>query len=123
MKFSQFKIFREILSDSSLRAVIDYLNGELSKTLRELQTGLARFSFSENFETFTITDLAIAAGAEAEIRNEFRNGVIPTKWIRVRGDTGSKDVVDGDTAWSANFVYLKNVGASAATLTVVFFRS
>ena len=105
MKFLEFKEFRGMAND-----VLSYLRFDLKKTLKELQTGLARLTLTDNFEAFSV-EVTIGAGAELEIRNRLRSGKIPSQRIFVRGN--SKDIVDGDTEWNQNFVYLKNTGAGA----------
>lgn len=120
MKFSSFKEFRDaVLSD--LPSVIKYLSVDMTKIIRELQVGLTRLKFTDNFESFKTT-VNIPAGAEVSIRNELRSGLVPTERIILRGGTGTEDVVDGDSTWNNNFVYLKNNGASTAIVTVLFLR-
>ncbi len=120
MKFSSFKEFRGSLA-ASPQDVIDYLNIDLTKIIRELNIGLTRLTFDDNFESF-VTTVTIAAGAEIAIRNGLKNGAVPRYRVILRGDAGSKDVVDGDAEWNRDFVSLQNVGASPATLTVAFIR-
>jgi len=124
MKFTAFKEFRGFVN-SNIDDVVAYLRADLKKILVELQLGLNKLSFGDNFESFSTT-VTIASGAEATIRNELRNDrgnpVIPTQRIIVRGKDGAEDIVDGDTDWDANHVYLKNVGSSEATVTVVFIK-
>lgn len=121
MKFSAFKEFRANLA-SGLEDVKNYLAGEHSSVLAELRAGLRKLTFGDNFETFTVT-LSIPASTEQAIRNEFRDGSVPTGWLALRKNQYGLSVCDGDTTWDKNFVYLKNTsGAGTATLTVTFFR-
>lgn len=120
MKFMAFKEFRGFL-DSTAKDVIEYLSKDLRKILRELQIGLTRLKFTDNFDAFKV-EVTIPAGEELAIRNELRSGEIPTEKIILRGKSGAESVTDGDTEWTRNFVYLKNQGASDATVTVVFLR-
>lgn len=94
---------------------------DIAGLIRELRTGLARLTFSENFRTFTV-EVSIAAGTEERISNGFRDGIIPSGWIAIRKNEDGALVHDDGTAWSSNFVYLTNPGASTATLTVIFFK-
>jgi hypothetical protein len=87
-------------------------------SLADLVDGLRKLTFGENFQSFEV-EVTIAAGAEQEIRNLLRD-TVPTKRIIVRGN--SNEVVYGDTEWTTDFVYLKNIGASDATATVVFLK-
>lgn len=121
MKFTAFKEFRAG-HELAIREVTKYLAGELAAVLRELRSGLSSLTFSDNFESFEV-ELEIAAASESEVRNQFRGGVIPSRWIAVRKDQYGIYVCDGDTEWTKDYVYLKNTHATqAATLTVVFFR-
>ena len=117
MKFTAFKEFR---FSSTLDAVLGYLSNDLKTFLRELRLGLTRLSFVDNFDSFVV-DVTIGSGEELAIRNQLKSSV-PTQRIIVRGSSGSESIVDGDTAWDLNYVYLKNVGASSASATVVFLK-
>ena len=88
--------------------------------IRELGVGLTRLSFDDNFESFEV-DVTIEATSELEIRNQLRDA-IPSKRVVIAGGTGAGDIVDGDTEWTTNFVYLKNTSASPVTATVLFFK-
>lgn len=121
MKFSAFKEFRASLA-SGLGEVKDYLGGEHASMLSELRAGLRKLTFGDNFETFTV-QLTISANTEQAIRNEFRDGSVPSGWLAVRRNQYGLSVCDGDSSWDKNFVYLKNTHATQeATLTVIFFR-
>ena len=119
MKFSAFREYRR--AAGILEEVVEYLRTDLNRVLKDLNAGLTEFKFLDNFESFSTT-VTIAAGAELEIRNGLRSKQIPSLRIIVRGKSGAESVVDGDTEWSKDFVYLKNTGASSATVTVLFFR-
>ena len=113
MKFSKFREFRPG------NEVSKYLGVDLVFTLRELFTGLSRLNFNNNFQSFE-TEVTVPAGSELAIRNEL--GEVPSGKIILR-DGGSNQVVDGDTAWDDNFVYLKNLdGSNDVTVKVVFLR-
>lgn len=120
MKFGAFKEFRQAIS-TAIEDVVSYLNTDQTKMIRELNIGLTRLSFADNFECF-IEETTIAAGVEVSIRNGLRSGQIPRYKIILRSDAGGRDVVDGDSEWNSNYVSLKNIGASSATVTVAFFR-
>lgn len=119
MKFTAFKEFR---FNSSLGAVVDYLTVDLRKFLRELQLGLTRLKLLDNFESFQTTVTLPVSVTDYQIPNELVSGLAPTQRLIVRGGDGSEQVVDGDTPWSNEFVYLKNLGSSAVTVTVIFLR-
>ena len=120
MNFSSFKEFRHLLTPA-IEDVGRFLSVDLTKTLRDLAVGLTKLSFLDNFESFSV-EVTIATGVEIEIRNQLRSQLIPTQRIIVRGKSGTEDIVDGDTEWTNQFVYLKNTGASSATVTVMFLR-
>ena len=128
MKFTTFKEFRRSVQNFTLSGVIEYLSVDMTNILRDLDFGLRRLQFLDNFESFLgkdpVTgkdDIDIAAGAEVKIRNELR-GDIPAFKIVVRGKASAQDITDGDTEWDQNFVYLKNQGASAAKVKVLFLK-
>jgi hypothetical protein len=116
----KFSLLREIRDTGTLALsdIITFLTRDFGKTIRELDLGLTRLSFVDNFRAFKTT-VTIPAGTELAIRNELRS-VIPSERIILRSNSSS--IVDGDTAWSLNFVYLKNTGGSQATITVVFLE-
>lgn len=93
---------------------------DVGSVLRALSSGLRRLTFSENFDSWETTQ-TIASGAEAKIRNEFRDGHIPTGFL-VTFSRGENSLVAGTTTWTADFVYIKNVGAVSSTATIRFFR-
>lgn len=117
MKFLGFKEFKN-LSEDTFNDVIEYLKRDLVTSLRDLKTGLNNLKFTDNFNSFkVVVDLPV--GTEVAIRNELRNKV-PTERIILRGDAGG--ITDGDTQWNLNYVYLKNTGATAKTVTVLFLE-
>lgn len=118
MKFSNFAEFKTSAA-LSLQQVALYLSKELASCVRELRNGLSKLDLNNNFESFEWTG-TIAASSEQAIRNQFRDGIIPTKRLIVRA-TGN-GVVDGDTEWTVDYVYLKNTVASAVTVTVIFLK-
>ena len=117
MKFSKFREFR--LVTATLDSVIKYLTVDLVFSLRELYTGLSRLDLEENFNAFKVS-VTVPASSELAIRNQIGPDV-PTGKIMLK-DGSSSSVVDGDTDWNANFVYLKNTSGSDVDVTVVFLR-
>lgn len=117
MKFPRLREYRGLDTEELF---LKYLRTDLLKTLRELTTGLSRLTLLENFESFLASDVEIGAGVEVKIRHTI--GVTPSQRIIVRGGTGAQNIVDGDTNWDSNYVYLKNTGASSVTVSVVFLR-
>lgn len=120
MKFGTFKEFRGLVN-ATLLETVDYLRTDLKKFLRELQVGLSNLSFQDNFKAF-IVEATIPAMSEMSFVNQFRDGSIPTQRIIVRGGSGVSSIVDGDTAWDKNFVWLKNTSASTVSATILFIK-
>lgn len=118
MKFTSFKEFKASVGVTTQK-IADYIQEDLAVTLRDLRTGLTQLSFLDNFRSFEVT-VTIAAGEELAIRNQFRDGTIPTRRIVVRANDYT--LTDGATAWSKEFVYLKNSGSGSLTATVVFLK-
>lgn len=120
MIFAAFKEFkREAIK--TWQEAAQWLQTDLSASLRELRTGLYRLRFDENFECFVVS-VTIPAGEELPIRNKLPSRQIPAWWIALRQNDGALSVVDGDTEWNADQVFLKNVGGTDAVLTVAFFK-
>lgn len=93
---------------------------EVWAQIRAIASGVKDITFADNFISWEET-ITIPAASEKVIRNQFRNGIIPSRWIVVNAE-GSNYVVKG-TAWSADFISLKNLDAAlAATVTVVFLK-
>lgn len=114
MKFSGF---RKLKSATTLEEVIGYLQQGLALSLGELQSGLKYLDLVDNFESFEVR-VTIPATSEISIVNKI--GIVPTKRLIVRSNSSS--IVDGDTAWTSDFVTLKNTGATDAIATVIFMR-
>lgn len=99
--------------------VFTYLSGVLKLWLLDLVDGLHKLTLTENFESFEV-EVTIAAGAEERITNEL-DDTIPSGRLFVK-HSGDPSIVDGDTEWDTNFVYLKNSGVSSATVKAIFFK-
>ena len=99
----------------------EYLRNSFTSVLRNLHSGLSQLTFAENFKSFTVQDLVIAAGATEEIRNDLGNTEVPSLRLILR-QSGGGAIIDGVTAWSSEFVYLTNTGGTDATVTAIFFR-
>jgi hypothetical protein len=72
--------------------------------------------FDNNFNSFIVRDLEIAAGDTALIDNQLR--LVPTERYIVR-QIGDGVITDGD--WDLNTLRLVNNGAVAVTISVRFF--
>jgi len=76
-------------------------------------------SFDNNFESQNF-EITIAANTEAKLRHKFK-GEIP-KGMGIHKQTGNALVTDGDTAWTTEYVYIKNNDSTtSATLTLKIF--
>ena len=92
---------------------------DIKQLLKELRTGLGRLDFLNNFESFE-TEVTIAANTESKIRNQLT--FIPTRVI-ITKQTGNALVTAGDTAWTTEFLYIKNHDASnSATVKLLFLK-
>lgn len=118
MKFSKPREFKAG-SQVKVTDLVAFLGG-LNVFFKELFEGLTKLRFEDNFRGCWIEEnLIIPASSELEIRNQVR-GTIPTKWILVKR-TGNT-IVDGDTEWTQDFVYLKNSGVADVTVSVLFLQ-
>src|SRR5271168_4791993 len=105
-------------------AVVKYIEIDLWSWLRNLSTGLLQIDFRQNFQSFIVQDLLIPAGEEVAINNQFKTaypGIIPSGRIIIR-QIGNANIIDGDTVWTEDLVYLKNPSADDATISVLFFK-
>lgn len=94
---------------------------EVWAQIRAIASGVRDITFSDNFISWEET-ITIPAATEKVIRNQFRGGIIPSRWVVVNVE-GSNSVVKGTSAWSADFISLKNIHASlSTTITVVFLK-
>ncbi len=101
----------------------------LARNLRqlalELSAGLKRLDFVENFSAFEIEDITIndqtQTPGDYKIRNQL-DPIIPQRMIIVK-QTGNALVTAGATAWSSDFVYLRNHSTTTdAIVSVIFFK-
>jgi len=95
---------------------------EVWAQIRAIASGVKDLTFGDNFISWE-TEVTIPAASEVAIRNQFRNSIIPTRWVVVNVE-GSNSIVKGTaTQWSEDFVSLKNLHASlSATVTVIFLK-
>lgn len=101
MKFSVDKIFN------------------IKNLIKELSTGLRRLDFTNNFQTFTVTE-TISANTEVKIRNQLSS--IPVDML-ITKQTGNALVTAGDTAWTEDYIYIKNHDSTnSATVRIIFFK-
>lgn len=98
--------------------VESYLMTGLSSTMKDLLSGLSKLRFRDNFQGFEAT-VDIAASSELGIPNP-RN-YVPSQRVILR-QSGGGAIIDGDSLWTTDSVYLKNTGGSEATVTVYFMR-
>ena len=105
-------------------SVIKYVEIDLWSWLRELSIGLLKITFKQNFQSFTVENLAIPAGVEVSITNQFKTsypGNIPSGRIIIR-QQGDANIIDGLTVWNDSHVYLRNPSANDAVVSVLFFK-
>lgn len=100
----------------SIVDVIKYAAVDLLSFLSSVYQTLSNLTFEDNFNSFTWTG-TIPAATEVRIQNTLGREVSGRLLLRHSGGI----VVDGDTTWTKDFVYLKNSSSSsAAEITVVF---
>lgn len=105
-------------------SVIKYVEIDLWSWLKELSIGLLKIDFKQNFQSFTVESITIPAGVEVSIPNQFRTaypGTIPSGRIITR-QIGNANIIDGNTSWTENHVYLRNPSANDAVISVIFFK-
>jgi hypothetical protein len=100
------------------QSVEEYLSQSLRSDFLELTDGLHRLTLLDNMESFEYEG-TITNGTEVEIRNPLST---PPSGRLVIKHSGDPAIVDGDTEWTSDFVYLKNSGSASATVKVIFFK-
>lgn len=113
-KFSGFRTFK---LGKTVEEVADYLLNGLALSLKELQAGLSKLSFEDNFETQTL-EVSLPAGATVGYSHNL--GVIPSKRLIIKANGYTID--DSSTPWTKTAVYFRNSGASAITATIILMR-
>ena len=114
MKFAKNRPFTPL--KSSISEVIYYLRNEISALVRDLNVGLTKLNFTDNFDSFKWSG-TIGASETSYIKNLLTTS--PEGRIIVRSN--SHEIVDGDR-WDASTVSLKNDGTTSASVTVIFYR-
>lgn len=105
-------------------SVVKYIEIDLWSWLKDLWVGLLNISFQQNFQSFLVENLSIPANTEVSIFNQFRNsypGNIPRMRIITR-QQGDAIIIDGATVWTENNLYLRNVSANDAVVSVLFIN-
>jgi hypothetical protein len=92
--------------------------GDIINLARQLAVGLRDLTFGDNFKSDELT-LTIAATSEAQGRHSLKT--TPTRYIIVE-QTGNGLITKGTTAWTDNFVYFYNNGATSVTIKVVILK-
>jgi hypothetical protein len=88
---------------------------------RQQETALRTLSFDDNFESFEV-EMTIPAASEISVRNQFRDGKVPSFYIVVE-HIGEGQIRKGSTTWTAELLYMKNVHATEElTARVRFFK-
>ena len=98
-----------------------YIEVDLWTWMREVTTAFSRINFVENFQCFLVTNLSIPDGTEVSVKNKLPLGQIPTGRIITR-QTGDANIIDGNSAWTTNLVFLRNPSANDAIVSVIFFQ-
>lgn len=114
---SKFSGFRTFKIGKTIEDVIDYLLNGLALSLKELQAGLVKLSFEDNFESQTL-EVVLPAGKTIGYSHNL--GVIPSKRLIVKANGYTID--DSATPWTTTAVYFRNSGASEITATIILMR-
>lgn len=92
---------------------------QIVRLIKELEVGLTKLSFNDNFDSFRKT-VTITPSTVVAIRNELPS--IPTGRIIIRQDVEAA-ISDSVTTWTKDFVYLENHnGLNTVILTVQFLK-
>jgi hypothetical protein len=105
-------------------SIVKYIEVDLWSWLKDLATGILKINFKENFQSFVVENLKIPAGTEVSISNQFKRsypGIIPSARIITR-QIGDANIIDGNTVWNENQVFLRNPSANDATISVIFLK-
>lgn len=105
-------------------SIIKYIETDLWTWLKDLSVSFLKINFQDNFQSFTVNDVIILPNTEVAISNQFKNrypGLVPSGRIIVR-QKGDANIIDGDSPWTADLLFLKNPSANAATVSVLFFK-
>jgi hypothetical protein len=105
-------------------SISTYIEVDLWSWLKALSIGLLKIDFKQNFQSFTVENIAIPAGVEVSIPNQFRTaypGNIPSGRIIIR-QQGDANIIDGLTEWTDSHVYIRNPSANDAVVTILFFK-
>jgi hypothetical protein len=114
---AKFSGFRTLKAAKTVEEAVAYLTGGLSISLKELQAGLAKLKFEDNFESQTL-EVFLPAGATTAYPHNL--GVIPSKRLIVKANGSTID--DSDTPWTATSVYFRNSGGADITATIILMR-
>jgi len=102
----------------SIQGIGKYVQSDLFAWLKNIVSGLnGRLSFNDNFNSFIVNNLEIAAGATVNIDNQL--SVIPNERYIAR-QTGNGVITDG--IWDITTLRLKNNGAVDVVVSVRFFH-
>jgi uncharacterized membrane protein len=88
----------------------------LQQVITELSNGLNKLDINDNFISFETT-ITIGAGLETKVRNLLQ--VIPSKMI-ITYQTGNGLITASGTAWTDDYLYIKNNGLVSVTAKITF---
>lgn len=101
----------------SREGISRYVQNNLFAWFQKLVAGVnGRLNFNDNFNSFVVEGVTIAAGATVVITNQLRN--IPNERTVVR-QTGNGVITDG--SWNIESLELVNNGAVEVVISVRFF--
>jgi len=101
----------------SFAGIAPYVQSPLFSWMKSVASGLnGNLSFNDNFNSFVVRNVEIAAGATVNIDNQL--GIIPNERYIVR-QTGNGVITDGE--WTRETLQLVNQGAETVVIDVRFF--
>ena len=95
---------------------------DLPGAAAQIEKALLQLTPEDNFAGWSWSGELPAGGAEVRIRNKFRDGQVPNRFI-LTDARGAAGIVRGTTEWNSTYVFLANPGATTAQVSVFFYRT
>lgn len=90
----------------------------LQKLLKELANGLRKLTFTDNFQSVTVT---VDIDVNEEIIVPHRLQAVPKYYI-IGGMSGNGKVINGNSPFTETSISVRNVGIEPTTVTLIIFR-
>lgn len=99
--------------------LLSFLPESFSRNMEDLNTILRNLTLEDNLACQIVNGLTINSGSEISVPHSLKS---TPKYFIILRQQGNGNIVDGDSAWTDTQVFLKNVGASQAVVTVALLR-